>query len=152
MAVRPRRLRHHLQGDTVSTALDDTETTVFGSNRMVDIVQSWTMDGLFDFSDFLNGNQCELPIIWAVGSDKNFAGHGPNYRGSVTLRSCACPTSDPTSDPTSAPTKMPTTVPTGSPIATTDDSFEDVNEDGAYYVQLSFGTMLLAACCALFSF
>eukprot|EP01083_Nonionella_stella_P015069 42185_1 len=33
MAVRTRRLRHHLQGDIVSDALDDVQTTVFGANR-----------------------------------------------------------------------------------------------------------------------
>eukprot|EP01083_Nonionella_stella_P094417 264865_1 len=133
MRLSPRRLHDHAKGVKLSDALDSIDTTEVGDIRAVTLVKPWAMDGLFDFSDFLSGEQCELPIIWAVGSDKNFAGHGPNYRGSVTLRSCACPTSDPTSDPTSAPTKMPTTVPTGSPIATTDDSFEDVNEDGAYY-------------------
>eukprot|EP01083_Nonionella_stella_P094418 264873_1 len=147
MRLSPRRLDDHAQGVKLSNALDSIDTTEVGDIRAVTLVKPWAMDGLFDFSDFLSGEQCELDIIWAVGTDKNFAGHGANARGSTTLRSCVCPTSD----PTSAPTKMPNAEPTGSPITTTDDS-TGINENGAHYLQLSFGTMLLAACCALFSF
>eukprot|EP01084_Bolivina_argentea_P244790 410001_1 len=87
------------------------------------------MDGLFDFSDFLNGNQCELPIIWAVGSNSvELDNHGSN-RGSVTLWSCMC---------TEDPTKSPSTIPTAGEVMST-DSIDNIWSDGANYVQWSFG-------------
>eukprot|EP01083_Nonionella_stella_P188946 697624_1 len=153
MAVRTRRLRHHLQGDIVSDALDDVQTTVFRANRMVNILQSWTMDELFDFSDFLVGNQCELPIIWAVGSNSVLGDHGSN-RGSITLWSCMC-SEDPTESPSQMPTKMPTEMPTVTDLVSTDlmptDSI-DILSSGANYVQLGFVTMVMVMCCTLFSF
>eukprot|EP01083_Nonionella_stella_P286027 973485_1 len=137
MAVRARRLQYHLEGDVVPSVLDNIQTTTFASNRMVSILQSWAMNGLFDFSDFFDGNNCELSFIWAAGSDRVvLSDHGPNNRGSVTLWSCLCsedPTKNPSSMPIGGSTDMPTARPTEAPI-------EDVDvESDASYVEWWFG-------------
>eukprot|EP01083_Nonionella_stella_P032135 87948_1 len=108
MVVTPRRLGYHTQGDAMVNTLDDATSTVIGGSRWVTVRKSWTMDGLFDFSDFFEGRMCELPVIWAVGSGNSveFGNHGANNRGSTVLRSCRC-TKDPTGSPTASPTKVP---------------------------------------------
>eukprot|EP01083_Nonionella_stella_P016267 45480_1 len=97
------------------------------------------MDGLFDFSDFFDGNQCQLPIIWAVGSNSmELSNHGSN-RGSVTIRSCLC-----TNDPSRTPSQMPTANPTDSPgTSPTTAPVDDVTNNANHVGWIGTGTLLL---------
>eukprot|EP01083_Nonionella_stella_P318879 1167738_1 len=139
----PIPLKYHAKGEAISNILDDATPVVFGGQRSITILKSWSDNGIFDFSDFFDGTRCTLPIIWAVGSGNalGLGAHGPNSMGSVILQSCMC-SQDPTDSPSDVPTDTPTTSePTVAPT-------EDVqgNEGGAHSVQWLFGLLLSGLC------
>eukprot|EP01083_Nonionella_stella_P036893 100640_1 len=148
IVVTPRGLGYHSAGDIMPNALDGVQAVVFGERRSITVETSWTMDGLFDFSDFFDGKECELSIIYAVGRSENdlqLTGHGAN-RGSVVVRSCMCspsPTANPIIAPSAAPSTIPTTV-TGSPTL-------EALESGANSAQCSFLSFFVMICFVMFS-
>eukprot|EP01083_Nonionella_stella_P031169 85329_1 len=115
VSVTGRRLGYHVQGETISNVLNDATETVMGGTRSITILNAWSLEGLFDFSDFFEGTLCSLPIIWAGGVNNalQLSGHGTGNRGSANLYSCMC-----TQEPTSIATDIPSNAPTHNPIET----------------------------------
>eukprot|EP01083_Nonionella_stella_P188091 692575_1 len=110
--VTQRRLGYHEEGKQIAPPLNVISTYDFTQlGRVVVLGRQWKVDA-YDFTDFFEGNVCNLPIVWAQGSGASLAYH--ERKGTLNAFSCSC-TEEPTNAPTVSPLAEPTQRPSQAP-------------------------------------